>query len=128
MMFMAARKANNSITWREVNIACVAAKQFRCAEIAAMNIIVHPDHLEELAAYYEKHGYFEELIQLLDSGLSSERAHIGMYTELAILYAKYKPEKLMDFIKLNVHNKLNIPKLIQACERHYLWEQAVFLY
>merc|ERR1712072_701815 len=24
--------------------------------------------------------------------------------------------------------KLNIPKLIQACERHFLWEQVVFLY
>merc|ERR1712187_1110583 len=40
---------------------------------------------------------------------------------------KYKPEKLMDFIKLNTA-KFNIPKLIQACERHSLWEQAVFLY
>mmetsp|Transcript_57864 Transcript_57864/g.165979 ORF Transcript_57864/g.165979 Transcript_57864/m.165979 type:complete len:362 (+) Transcript_57864:2-1087(+) len=33
----------------------------------------------------------------------------------------------MDFIKMNTA-KLNIPKLIQACERHYLWSQAVFLY
>jgi len=122
----AARKANNPKTWKEVNIACVAAQQFRCAEIAGMHIIVHPDHLEELIAHYEKHGHFEELIQLLDNGLSSERSHVGMYTELAILYAKYKPEKLMDFIKLNTQ-KLNIPKLINACERHHLWEHAVFL-
>merc|ERR1712113_652334 len=123
----AARKANNPKTWKEVNIACVQAEQFRCAEIAGMYIIVHPDHLEELIAQYENHGYFEELISLLDSGLSNERSHIGMYTELAILYAKYKPEKLMDFIKLNTA-KLNIPKLIQACERHYHWQQVVFLY
>lgn len=123
----AARKANNPKTWKEVNVACVQAKQFRCAETAAMYIIVHPDHLEELIAQYEKHGYFEELISLLDTGLSNERAHVGMYTELGILYSKYKPEKLMDFIKMNTA-KLNIPKLIHACERHYLWEQAVFLY
>jgi len=83
--------------------------------------------LDELAAHYEKLGHFEELMHLLEAGLSSERSHIGMYTELAILYAKYKPEKLMDFIKLNTA-KLNIPKLIQACERHYHWEHAVFLY
>merc|ERR1719491_900052 len=127
MMFMAARKANNSITWREVNVACVAAEQFRCAEIAAMNIIIHPDHLEELSAHYEKLGHFDELMHLLESGLSSERSHVGMYTELAIMYAKYKPEKLMDFIKLNTQ-KLNIPKLINACERHFHWEHAVFLY
>jgi len=123
----AAKKANNPKTWREINIACVQAKQFRCAEIAGMHIIVHADHLEDLISQYEKDGHFEELIQLLDSGLSSERSHVGMYTELAILYTKYKPEKLMDFIKMNTA-KLNIPKLIQACERHYLWQQAVFLY
>mmetsp|Transcript_88548 Transcript_88548/g.255372 ORF Transcript_88548/g.255372 Transcript_88548/m.255372 type:complete len:1482 (+) Transcript_88548:892-5337(+) len=123
----AAKKANNSLTWKEVNLACVQAKQFKCAEIAGMYIIRHPDHLEELITQYEKGGHFEELIGLLDSGLSSEHAHVGMYTELAILYTKYKPEKLMDFIKLNTH-KLNIPKLIQACERHYHWEHAVFLY
>jgi clathrin heavy chain len=123
----AARKANNPKTWKEVNIACVSAEQFRCAEIAAMHIIVHPDHLEELTAHYERLGYFEELISLLDAGLSHERAHMGMYTELGVLYAKYKPEKLMDFIKMNTA-KLNIPKLTNACERHCLWEAAVFLY
>ncbi|CAE8586426.1 unnamed protein product [Polarella glacialis] len=123
----AAKKANNPKTWQEVNLACVSAQQFRCAEIAGQHIIVHPDHLEEVISQYERHGYFEELISLLDSGLSNERAHVGMYTELATLYAKYKPEKLMDFIKMNVQ-KLNIPKLIHACERHFLWEQVVFLF
>merc|ERR1712176_1406797 len=62
-----------------------------------------------------------------DSGLNSERSHFGMFTELGILYAKYKPEKLMDFIKLNTQ-KLNIPKLIQACERHCRWQEAVHGY
>mmetsp|Transcript_77481 Transcript_77481/g.134401 ORF Transcript_77481/g.134401 Transcript_77481/m.134401 type:complete len:1720 (-) Transcript_77481:143-5302(-) len=122
-----AKKANNPKTWKEVNIACVAAQQFRCAQIAGMHIIVHPDHLEELISNYEKQGFFEELIALLDSGLANERSHPGMFTELAILYAKYKPEKLFDFIKMNT-GKLHIPKLINACERHSLWEQAVFLY
>jgi len=122
-----AKKANNAKTWKEVNLACVAAQQFRLAQVAGMHIIVHPDHLEELIAQYEKGGHFEELISLLDSGLANERAHVGMFTELGILYSKYKPEKLSDFIKMNTA-KLNIPKLIQACERHNLWEQAVFLY
>merc|ERR1712066_1136114 len=109
------------------NLACVSAEQFRLAQIAGMYIIVHPDHLEDLIAQYEKGGHFEELISLLDSGLANDRAHVGMFTELGILYSKYKPEKLTDFIKMNTA-KLNIPKLIQACERHSLWEQAVYLY
>merc|ERR1712066_770788 len=33
----------------------------------------------------------------------------------------------MDFMKMNTA-KLNIPKLIHACERHNHWQQAVFLY
>ena len=123
----AARNANNPKTWKEVNVACIQAEQFRCAEMAGMHIIVHPDHLEELIVQYEKHVSFETLINLSDSGLKSERSHFGMYTELGIMYAKYKPEKLMDFIKLNT-TKLNTPKLIQACERHYHWEHAVILY
>merc|ERR1712137_598840 len=44
-----------------------------------------------------------------------------------ILYAKHKPDKLMDFAKMNV-TKLNIPKLINACERHCRWTEAVFLH
>ena len=52
---------------------------------------------------------------------------IGTFTELAVLYAEFKPEKLIDFIKLNTA-KLNIPRLIHACERHYHWTEAVYLY
>jgi clathrin heavy chain len=122
-----AKKANNPKTWKEFTIACVDAQEFRCAQIAGMHIIVHPDHLEELAAHYEKHGHFEELMSLLDSGLGNERSHMGMYTELAILYAKYKPERLMDFMKMNT-SKLNMTKLINACERHCLWKESVFLH
>merc|ERR1711871_1160852 len=51
----------------------------------------------------------------------------GMYTELGILYAKYKPDRLHDFIKMNT-KKFNIPKLIRACEKFYLWKEAVYLY
>jgi len=123
----AAKKANNPKVWKEVNLACVAAQEFRAAAVAGMHIIVHPDHLEELIMQYEKHGYFDELIALLDQGLSAERAHVGLYTELAILYSKYKPEKMMDFIKMNTA-KLNIPKVIRACERHCHWEEAVLMY
>jgi len=122
----AAKKANNPKTWKEVNTACVSANEFRMAQMAGMHIIVHPDHLEELIMHYEKNGHFEELMMLLENGLGNERAHIGMYTELGVLYAKYKPEKLMDFIKMN-SAKLNIPKVSRACERHYHWKEAVQL-
>lgn len=105
----------------------MAAQDFKNAGVAGLQIIVHPDHLEELISQYEKFGFFDELMTLLDQGLGQERAHVGMYTELSILYSKYKPEKLMDFIKLNTA-KMNIPKVIRACERYCHYEEAVHLY
>ena len=56
--------------------------------MAGLHISVHPDHFEELNAHCERSGYFEELITLLDSGLDSERAHRGMYTEFGIHFAE----------------------------------------
>lgn len=42
---------------------------------------------------YEHRGYFDEIINLLEAGLSLERAHMGIFTELAILLSKYKPAR-----------------------------------
>lgn len=54
-----------------------------------MNIIIHPDHLEDLIKHYEEYGVALEMIELLETGMGLERAHIGIYTELGILFAKY---------------------------------------
>lgn len=35
-------------------MACVEATEFKLAGVAAMNIIVHPDHLEDLIQHYEE--------------------------------------------------------------------------
>ena len=44
-----------------------------------------------------------------------------------ILYAKYKAEKLMEHLKLFAA-RLNIPRLIRACEEQHHWRELVFLY
>ena len=72
-------------------MACVEAKEFKLAAVAGMNIIIHPDHLDDLIKHYEEYGYPDEMISLLETGLGLERAHVGLYTELGILYAKYQP-------------------------------------
>lgn len=56
-------------------------------------------------------GYFEELINLLEAALGLERAHMGMFTELAILYSKYKPGKMKEHLEL-FWSRVNIPKVI----------------
>jgi len=71
-------------------MACVEAHEFKLAAVAGMNIIVHPDHLEDLIKHYEEYGFPDEMISLLEGGLGLERAHVGIYTELGVLYAKYQ--------------------------------------
>ncbi|CAM9577248.1 unnamed protein product [Chrysoparadoxa australica] len=123
----AATKANAVNTWKQVCYACVRAGEFRLAALCGLHILKHPDHLEELILYYERAGYPTELIQLMEQGLGLEEAHSGIFTELAILYSKYNPEKLMEHIKI-FSSRLNINKVLRACEKALMWNEAVFLY
>merc|ERR1712110_866972 len=86
----AARKANSTRTWKEVCFACVENEEFRLAQMCGLHIVVHADELEELIQFYQDKGYFEELMSLLEASLGLERAHMGMFSELAILYYKYE--------------------------------------
>merc|ERR1719217_1287920 len=123
----AARKANSTRTWKEVNAACVEHQEFRLAQICALHIIVNPDEVEELISSYEKHGHFDEVIAVMEAGLGLERAHMGIFTELGILYSKYRESKLMEHIKL-FWSRLNIRKMLKACEECAQWEEVTFLY
>ncbi|KAF2899879.1 hypothetical protein ILUMI_06305 [Ignelater luminosus] len=122
-----ARKANSTRTWKEVCFACVDAEEFRLAQMCGMHIVVHADELQDLINYYQDRGYFEELIGLLEAALGLERAHMGMFTELAILYSKYKPAKMKEHLEL-FWSRVNIPKVLRAAEQAHLWAELVFLY
>ncbi|XP_039266520.2 clathrin heavy chain 1 [Styela clava] len=122
-----ARKANSTRTWKEVCFACVDGEEFRLAQACGLHIVVHADELEELINYYQDRGYFEELIAMLEAALGLERAHMGMFTELAILYSKYKPQKMREHLEL-FWSRVNIPKVLRAAEQAHLWAELVFLY
>lgn len=122
-----ARKANSTRTWKEVCFACVDNNEFRLAQMCGLHIVVHADELEDLINYYQDRGYFEELMSLLEASLGLERAHMGMFTELAILYSKYKPAKLREHLEL-FWSRVNIPKVLRAAEQAHLWSELVFLY
>ncbi|CAO2817070.1 unnamed protein product [Amaranthus hypochondriacus] len=123
----AARKANSAKTWKEVCFACVDAEEFRLAQICGLNIILQVDDMEEVSQYYQNRGCFKEIISLMESGLGLERAHMGIFTELGVLYARYRSEKLMEHIKL-FSTRLNIPKLIRACDEQQHWKELTYLY
>jgi clathrin heavy chain len=122
-----ARKGNNIKVWKQVNEACIAKKEFRLAQICGLNLIVHAEELQDLVRQYERNGYFDELISLLEAGLGLERAHKGMFTELGIALSKYHPDRVMEHLKI-FWSRINIPKMIRACEEANLWPELVFLY
>ena len=94
----------------QVCFACVEGEEFRLAQMCGLHIVVHADELEELINFYQNQGYFEELISLMEAALGLERAHMGMFTELAILYSKYKPTKMREHLEL-FWSRVNIPKV-----------------
>ncbi|PSS27773.1 hypothetical protein M430DRAFT_62977 [Amorphotheca resinae ATCC 22711] len=122
-----ARKASNIKVWKQVNAACVEKKEFRLAQICGLNLIVDAEELQDLVKQYERNGYFDELIALLEQGLGLEKSHMGMFTALGIALSKYHPDRVMEHLKL-FWSRINIPKMIRACEEAHLWPELVFLY
>ena len=122
-----ARKANSVKVWKQVNEACVAKKEFRLAQICGLNLIVHAEELPNLIKQYERNGYFDELISLLEAGLGLERAHKAMFTSLGVVLSKYHPDRVMEHLKL-FWARINMPGMIRACEEAHLWPELIFLY
>uniref|UniRef100_A0A1I8JLA4 Clathrin-link domain-containing protein n=1 Tax=Macrostomum lignano TaxID=282301 RepID=A0A1I8JLA4_9PLAT len=123
----AARKANSTATWRELCRVCVETGELNLAQTCGVSLLGDADQLEQLVTFYESRGLFAEALALLEAGLGTDKAHMGVYTELAVLYTKYKPEKLRDYLDL-FWSRLNIPRVIRAAEAAHLWSEAVLLY
>jgi len=90
-------------------------------------VVVHADELESLISHYQTRGNFEELMTLLEASLSLERSHMGIFTELAILYSKYKQSKMREMLE-QFWSRVNIPKVLRAADTAHMWSELVFLY
>jgi len=123
----AAGKANNVSTWKQVCFACLRADEFRLASTCGLEVIKYPDHVDEVVTYYSDLGHFTHVVSLFEQGIGLEDAHIGIFTELGVLYTKHLPEKVMEHCKV-FFSKLNVSKVVRACERARLYKPAVYLY
>mgnify|MGYP001950477853 FL=1 len=123
----AAMKANKVSTWKAVCFACLRAEEYRLASVCGLQVIKYPDHLDEVVSYYSDLGHFDHLVSLFEQGIGLEDAHIGIFTELGILYTKHVPEKVMDHCKV-FFTKLNVSKVVRACERARMYKPTVYLY
>jgi len=122
-----AGKANNVSTWKAVCFACLRASEFRLASTCGLEVIKFPDHVDEVVSYYSDLGHFTHLVSLFEQGLGLDDAHIGIFTELGVLYTKHVPDKVMEHCKV-FFSKLNVTKVVKACERARLWPPAVYLH
>jgi len=122
-----ARRANRLPVWRTVCFGCVRAREFRLAKTCGLPLVVEPAELGDVVSFYEKRGHFYEVIELLDAGLTHEKAHTGLFTELGVLYTKYREELVGDFAKM-WWKRVHVPRLVAACEQAYLWNTASYLY
>lgn len=123
----AARRANHIDTWKQVCFACVDAEKFPMAKLCGLNIISRNDTLTELIQHYENGGHFEELIQLMEAGIARDKIGKQVFTQLGILYSKYKEDKAMEHFK-TYRKQVNIPMLIDVCKENLQWPEVVFLY
>ena len=123
----AARKAGNTAVWKQMHAACLNQREFKLAQIAGLAVVPHAEDLPTLIRAYEVKGYFDELLQLLDAALGLERAHMGVFTQMGIALAKYRPERLMEHLKL-YWSRSNLPQLIKVAAQAHLWSELVFLY
>jgi len=67
---------------------------------------------------------------VLDAGLGLERAHMGIFTELAIQLSKYQEDRLMDHLRLFAqpqNSKIHIPQVIRECRQSQHWKALCFL-
>ncbi|KAF9780608.1 hypothetical protein BJ322DRAFT_1112601 [Thelephora terrestris] len=115
--------------WEEViltgmcsRLATNAAGQDVCRP-KSVDLTSSLEQLNILISTYEHRSRFDEILSLLEAGLSLERAHVCQapyferipnsihcrFTELSIFYSKYRPEKLMEHLKLFV-TRINIPR------------------
>ncbi|XP_019489711.1 PREDICTED: clathrin heavy chain 2, partial [Hipposideros armiger] len=120
-MYEAAKLLYTSVS----NFACLASTLVHLGEYQAA--VDSSRKANSTRTWKEDRGYFEELISLLEAALGLERAHMGMFTELAILYSKFKPQKMPEHLEL-FWSRVNIPKVLRAAEQAHLWAELVFLY
>lgn len=116
----AATKAQSIKTWKEVNAACLDANEIKLANQCAVPIVIQAEELPSILKLYEAAGLWEELTTVLKTAAALQGAHMGIFTELGVLYAKYKPEKLMEHVNM-YPKKINTHKMITACEQYHHW-------
>ncbi|KAK7199875.1 clathrin heavy chain [Novymonas esmeraldas] len=116
----AANKAKSIHTFKEVNLACIEAGELKLAGICAVPVVLKAEEVGGMCNRYESRGLWEELFAVLKNTASHQGAHMSIFTEMGVLLAKYRPEKLMEHVNM-YPKKINTHKMISVCEQYHHW-------
>jgi clathrin heavy chain len=116
----AAVRAQSIKTWKEVVVACLEANEVKLANQCAVPLVIQAEELPGVVRLYEQMALWEDLLGVLKSAATAQGAHMGIFTELGVLLAQYKPEKLLDHVNM-YPKKINTHKMIAACEKYHHW-------
>ena len=123
----AAEKAKNIHTWKEVNKACLESECFDLARQCAIHIVLRAEEMNAIVSLYENVGCWDEMASVLKSASANPSAHMGIFTELGVLYARYSPDKLLEHVNLHAR-KMNTHRMITVCEEYHHWHVLRVLY
>lgn len=116
----AANKTKSIETYKAVNLACIEANEMKLAGVSAVPVLLKAEEMNGMCNRYEARGLWEELLTVLRTAASNQGAHMGIFTEIGNLLAKYNPDKLLEHI--NMYSKrINTHKLITVCEQYHHW-------
>ncbi|CCW60031.1 unnamed protein product [Phytomonas sp. EM1] len=116
----AANKARLVQTYKEVNMACLLAGEMKLAGICALPVLLKVEELSGMADRYESRGLWEDLLTVLRTAAGTQGAHMGIFTEIGVLLARYNPEKLLEHINI-YPRKINTHKMVSVCELYHHW-------
>ncbi len=71
-----------------LSVSCICSQSHRSYLATIQQCLLYDFDVLQVSQFYQQRGFFDELIALMESGIGLERAHMGIFTELGILYAK----------------------------------------
>ncbi|KAJ3279720.1 hypothetical protein HK104_001220 [Borealophlyctis nickersoniae] len=113
--------------WKAAAARCLDRGEFEMAQAFAMRVIGYHEELKDLIDIYECRGRHGELLSLLEASLTLENAHSDIYTELAVLYCKHEPHRLLEHLRIFCQ-QINIEKIMPICEAAGPTAALVFMY
>ncbi|CCW66995.1 unnamed protein product [Phytomonas sp. Hart1] len=116
----AANKARLVQTYKEIHMACIVAGEMKLASVCALPVILKAEELSGIADRYESRGLWEDLLAILKMAAGVQGAHMGIFTEIGVLLARYNPEKLLEHINI-YPRKINTHKMVSVCELYHHW-------